>query len=98
MLRDIAERLSGSRVVVLGTYWESDLDSARPFTLAASRLLRRRRAQRIPLGRLSDREAEKMFHVLADTPVTPVQLIGIQAATAANPLFVDHSYRSIPDS
>ncbi len=98
MLRDIAERLSGSRVVVLGTYWESDLDSARPFTLAASRLLRRRRAQRIPLGRLSDREVEKMVHVLGDTPVTPVQLIGIQAATEGNPLFVEHSYLYIADS
>jgi len=98
LLRDVAERLSGSRVVVLGTYWESDLDSARPFTLAASRLLRRRRAQRIPLGRLSDREVEKMVHVLGETPLTPVQLIGIQAATEGNPLFVEHSYLYIADS
>src|SRR5713226_7260174 len=98
LLRDVAERLSGSRVVVLGTYWESDLDSARPFTLAASRLLRRRRAQRIPLGRLSDREVEKMLHVLGETALTPVQLIGIQAATEGNPLFVEHSYLYIADS
>ncbi len=98
LLRDIAERLSGSRVVVLGTYWESELDSARPFTIAASRLLRRRRAQRISLGRLSDREVEKMVHVLGETTVTPVQLIGIQAATEGNPLFVEHSYLYIADS
>src|SRR5260370_13684425 len=98
LLRDIAERLSGSRVVVLGTYWESDLDSSRPFTLAASRLLRRRRAQRIPLGRLSDREVEKMVHVLGETLLTPVQLLGIQAATEGNPLFVEHAYLYIADS
>jgi pilus assembly protein CpaF len=98
LLRDIAERLSGSRVVVLGTYWESELDSARPFTLAASRLLRRRRAQRISLGRMSDREVEKMVHVLGEAPLTPVQLIGIQAATEGNPLFVEHSYLYIADS
>jgi len=98
LLRDIAERLAGSRVVVLGTYWESELDSARPFTIAASRLLRRRRAQRLSLGRLTDREVEKMVHVLGETALTPVQLIGIQAATEGNPLFVEHSYLYIADS
>src|SRR5260370_775515 len=92
LLRDLAERLGGSRVVILGTYWESDLDSTRPFTTAASRLLRRRRAQRIVLGRLSDRDVEKMVAGMGDTPLTPVQVLGIQAATEGNPLFVEHSY------
>jgi pilus assembly protein CpaF len=99
LLRDFAERLAGSRIVVLGTYWDSELDSSRPFTTAASRLLRRRRAQRIELGRLSDREVEKMVAVMAgDKPLTPVQLIGIQAATEGNPLFVEHSYLYMADS
>jgi pilus assembly protein CpaF len=92
LLRDLAERLGGSRVVIAGTYWESELDSGRPFTSVVSRLLRRRRAQRVGLGRLSDREVEKMVAVMAETPVTPVQLLGIQAATEGNPLFVEHSY------
>src|SRR5437879_6590844 len=92
LLRDLAERLAGSRIVVLGTYWD-ELDSSRPFTTAASRLLRRRRAQRIELGRLSDREVEKMIAVMAgDKHLTPVQVIGIQAAAEGNPLFVEHSY------
>jgi predicted ATPase len=55
-------------------------------------LLRRRRAQRIGLGRLSDREVEKMVAGMAETPVTPLQLLGIQAATEGNPLFVEHSF------
>jgi len=92
LLRDLAERLGGSRVVIAGTYWESELDSGRPFTPVVSRLLRRRRAQRMGLGRLSDREVEKMVAAMAETPVTPVQLLGIQAATEGNPLFVEHSF------
>jgi len=92
LLRDLAERLGGSRMVIAGTYWESELDSGRPFTSIVSRLLRRRRAQRIGLGRLSDREVEKMVAGMAETPVTPVQLLGIQAATEGNPLFVEHSF------
>ncbi len=92
LLRDLAERLGGSRIVVGGTYWETELDSARPFSAVVSRLLRRRRAQRIPVGRLSDREVEKMLATLAENPLTPVQVIGIQAATDGNPLFVEHSY------
>jgi pilus assembly protein CpaF len=91
LLRDVAERLGGSRMVVAGTYWESELDSGRPFTTVVSRLLRRRRAQRISLGRLTDREVEKMLLTLAEAPLTPVQVIGIQAATEGNPLFVEHS-------
>jgi len=98
LLRDFAERLAGSRMVVLGTYWD-ELDSSRPFTTAASRLLRRRRAQRIELERLSDREVEKMIAVMSgDKPLTPVQVIGIQAATEGNPLFVEHSYLYMADS
>ena len=92
LLRDLAERVGGSRIVVAATYWESELDSGRPFTSIVSRLLRRRRAQRIGLGRLSDREVEKMVAAMAETPVTPVQLLGIQAATEGNPLFVEHSF------
>jgi predicted ATPase len=92
LLRDLAERLGGSRIVLAATYWESELDSGRPFTSVISRLLRRRRAQRIGLGRLSDREVEKMVAAMADAPVTPLQLLGIQAATEGNPLFVEHSF------
>src|SRR6266571_4548848 len=98
LLSDIAERLGGSKIVIVGTYWESELDSARPFTTAVSRLLRRRRAQRIALGRLSDREVEKMVAAMAETPLTPVQLIGIQAATEGNPLFVEHSALYVAES
>jgi pilus assembly protein CpaF len=98
LLRDLAERLGGSRMVVLGTYWESDLDSTRPFTTAASRLLRRRRAQRIALGRLSDRDVEKMVAGMGETPLTPVQVMGVQAATEGNPLFIEHSYLYIAES
>src|SRR2546422_1040727 len=98
LLRDIAERLGGSRIVVLGTYWDSELDSSRPFTSAASRLIRRRRAQRIVLGRLTDRDVEKMVAAMGETPLTPVQLVGIQAATEGNPLFVKHSYLYMAES
>jgi predicted ATPase len=98
LLRDFAERLGGSRLVVLGTYWDSELDSARPFTTAASRLLRRRRAQRLALGRLTDRDIEKMVAAMGDAPLTPVQLIGVQAASEGNPLFAEHSYLYIAES
>ena len=98
LLRDLAERLSGSRIVLAATYWESELDSGRPFTPIVSRLLRRRRAQRIGLGRLSDREVEKMVASMSDTPVTPLQLLGIQAATEGNPLFVEHSFLYVASS
>jgi predicted ATPase len=98
LLRDLAERVIGSRMVVLGTYWDSELDSGRPFATVLSRLLRRRRAQRISLGRLSDHDVERIVAGLAETPLTPVQMIGIQAATEGNPLFVEHSFLYMAES
>jgi pilus assembly protein CpaF len=91
LLRDLAERVGGSHMVVIGTYWDSELDSSRPFGSVLSRLLRRRRAQRVTLGPLSDRDVERIVAGLAETLLTPVQLMGIQAATEGNPLFVEQS-------
>jgi len=52
LLRDLALRINSSRMLLIGTYWDTELDSSRPFATTLSRLLRRRRAQRIALGRL----------------------------------------------
>ena len=98
LLRDLAERVSGSRIVVLGTYWDTELDSARPFTSVLSRLIRRRRAQRITLGPLDDAAVAKIVAGTAETPLTPVQLMGIQAATEGNPLFVEQSVLYMAES
>jgi pilus assembly protein CpaF len=91
LLRDLAERVGSKHMVVIGTYWDTELDSARPFGSVLSRLLRRRRAQRITLGPLSDRDVERIVAGMAETLLTPVQLMGIQAATDGNPLFVEQS-------
>jgi pilus assembly protein CpaF len=91
LLRDLAERVSGSHMVVLGTYWDLDLDTARPFASVQSRLLRRRRAQRITLGPLSERDVEKLVAANTETRLTSEQVMGIQAATDGNPLFVEQS-------
>ena len=91
LVRDLAERVGGSHMVVIGTYWDSELESGRPFGTVLSRLLRRRRAQRIAIGKLSEASVEKIVAGLTETPLSTQQIIGIQAATDGNPLFVEHS-------
>ncbi|HKW08387.1 MAG TPA: ATPase, T2SS/T4P/T4SS family [Candidatus Dormibacteraeota bacterium] len=98
LLRDLAERLPSSRMVVMGTYWDTELDSGRAFSTAVSRLIRRRRAQRTALGRLTDHDVERIVAGLGETPLSPVQLLGIQAASEGNPLFVEHSYLYMSES
>jgi pilus assembly protein CpaF len=98
LLRDLAERLAGSRIVVIGTYWETELEAGRPLATLVSRLLKRRRAQRVTLGRLTDRDVERIVAGMAETPLTPVQLLGIQAAAEGNPLFVEHSFLYMAES
>jgi predicted ATPase len=91
LVRDLAERVPGSHMVVIGTYWDGDQDAGRPFGSVLSRLLRRRRAQRITLGPLSDRDVEKLVAGNVETQLTPAQVMGIQAATEGNPLFIEQS-------
>jgi predicted ATPase len=98
LLRDMAERIPSSRMVVIGTYWDTELESGRAFSTAVSRLLRRRKAQRISLGRLTDHDVERIVAGMAEAPLTPIQLIGIQAATEGNPLFVEHSFLYMAES
>ena len=98
LLRDLAERVIAARIVVIGTYWDTDIDSSRPFTTVLSRLLRRRRAQRIALGRLTDKDVERMASGMAETPLNAIQLIGIQAAAEGNPLFAEHSVLYMAES
>jgi len=98
LLRDLALRINSSRMVLLGTYWDSELDSGRPFATTLSRLLKRRRAQRIVLGRLSDHSVDRMISGLTETPLTAVQLAGIEAATEGNPLFVEQSLHYLSES
>jgi predicted ATPase len=98
LLRDLAERVATSRMVVLGTYWDSEVDSGRPFASTVSRLLRRRKAQRINVGRLSDKDVERIVAGMAEAPITPIQLLGIQAAAEGNPLFVEHSFLYLAES
>jgi pilus assembly protein CpaF len=98
LLRDLAQRIPSSRMAVVGTCWDTELDSGRPFASALSRLLRRRRGQRIALGRLSDRDVERVVAGMSETQMTPVQMIGIQAATEGNPLFVEHSLLYLAES
>src|SRR5258708_18610043 len=82
LLRDLAERVGGNHIVVIGTYWDSELDSARPFSSVLSRLLRRRPAHRIALGPLSDRDVERIAAGLAVPLLTPIQLMSIHVAPA----------------
>jgi predicted ATPase len=98
MLRDLAERIGPSRMVVIGTCWDTELDSSRPFATVLARLLRRRRAQRITLGRLADRDVERIVAGAAESALTRAQLLGIQAATEGNPLFVEHSVLYLAES
>ena len=98
LLRDLAQRISGSRIAILGTYWDTEVDTGRPFGSALSRLLKRRRASRLTLGRLSDHEVERVVAGQTEAQLTPVQMVGIQAATEGNPLFVEHSILYLAES
>jgi pilus assembly protein CpaF len=93
LLQNLAERLPTSPMVLVATYWETELESDRPFRPIVSRLLKRRRARSFALGRLSDEEVRKMVLAMAETtPLQPGHVEGIQGLSEGNPLFVEHTY------
>ena len=61
LLRDLAERVAGSHMVVIGTYWDTELDSARPFARAVTPVAPAPAAQRIALGPLTTARSRRSW-------------------------------------
>jgi class 3 adenylate cyclase/tetratricopeptide (TPR) repeat protein len=96
LLQHLAERLAGSRVLILGTYRDTDLDSTKPFARALEDFLRGRLAHRVRLRGLSVESVATMLKTLAAGQDPPPDLVSaIYDETEGNPFFVEEVFQHL---
>ncbi|MFY9613994.1 MAG: AAA family ATPase, partial [Candidatus Dormiibacterota bacterium] len=96
LLQHLAERVAGSRVLILGTYRDTDLDSAKPFARVLEDFLRRRLAHRVRLRGLSIEAVASMLKTLAAGQDAPPDLVKvIYDETEGNPFFVEEVFQHL---
>jgi tetratricopeptide (TPR) repeat protein len=95
LLRHLAGQIEALPVLVVGTYREVELDSARPFARALEDLVRSRQASRVPLKRLSEESVETLLASLGGQQPPPKVVASIFSETEGNPFFVEEVFKHL---
>ena len=97
LLNHLARNLSGSRLLIVGTYRDIEVDRAHPLSSALAELRRSASFERVMLRGLSPPEVQRMLSNLAGHDV-PFQLgEAVFRQTEGNPLFVQEVLRFLAE-
>ncbi len=88
LLEHLARRLAGERVLIVGTYRDTDLDSARPLVRSLEQLARQRLARRMDVQRLNREDVRSLIGAVAISEPPPELVDAIFRETEGNPFFV----------
>lgn len=98
LLRYLADRLKTSRVLMLGTYRETDLETQRPFSRTLQELNRERLVEDIQVTRFDRALVEVMLQRQAKQS-PPAELVDlVYSETEGNPFFVEELFRHLQES
>ncbi|HEX2240025.1 MAG TPA: AAA family ATPase [Actinomycetota bacterium] len=97
LLEHLSERVHELPVLIVGTYRDVELDTARPLANALERLVRRRLAHRISLRRLPQEEVAQMLKALAKTEAPDPLVQALYDETEGNPFFVEEVYKYLSE-
>ena len=97
LLRHLAPRLGGMRLLALGTYRDVELDVGKPFEKAMAALVREKRAERVRLRRLPQEAVAELLSALggSEPPRELVQVIFHE--TEGNPFFVGEVFQHLSE-
>jgi class 3 adenylate cyclase len=101
LLRWVLNATAGSRVMVTGTFRDSDIDADHPLSGLLAELHRRPGVDRLPLGGLGDVEVLALLETLAGHEMTDDGLRlrdALLAETGGNPFFVGELLRHLSES
>src|SRR5262249_1946642 len=93
LLLHVARSLAGSRLFVIGTYRDVEVDRIHPLSGALAELRRGGPLRRIALRGLSVDDVQQMSSELHGTQVSRVRAEDVQRQTEGNPLFVQEVVR-----
>lgn len=95
LIQHLAERIEDSRLLILGSYRDADMETSSPSAKMFQTLLRERLAEDIILRRLRRPEVVQMLNQLAGKPA-PEELVDLVfEETEGNPFFVEEVYRHL---
>jgi DNA-binding CsgD family transcriptional regulator len=95
LLLHVARNLAASRLLVVGTYRDVEVDSAHPLSTTLAELRRVREVPRLHLRGLSTEETQRMLSIVADRAVQPRLAETVQRQTEGNPLFIQEILRDL---
>jgi class 3 adenylate cyclase len=101
LLRHVARRLTGSRLVIVGTYRDVELDRRHPLSDTLADLRRERAYERILLRGLTTREVGELIEAAADRSLDEVTRAFaplLQRETEGNPFFIAEIVRHLVQS
>ena len=102
LLQHLARRLKSSRLVVIGTYRDVELDRSHPLSAVLAELRRERLYQRMLLRGLSESEVKELVEAIsqqqvADRPGAAL-LRAVLRETEGNPFFIEEVLRHLVES
>jgi eukaryotic-like serine/threonine-protein kinase len=98
LLVHLARNLSGTRLLIVGTYRDVEVDRRHPLSGALADLRRVENFTRIPLRGLTPEEVQRMLSNIAGQDVPYVLAEAIYRQTEGNPLFIQEVARYILES
>ncbi len=98
MIRHLARRAKGHRILLVATYREVEIDQARPLNRFLLDMNRERLAHRIKLTRLDKEETASLLEAILAEEITPEFLEAIYRETEGNPFFIEEVCKALIDS
>jgi class 3 adenylate cyclase len=98
MLQHLARRLKGSRLLVVGTYRDVELDRRHPLSQVLAELRRERLYERFLLHGLSEGEVETFIADAAGHRVPHEFALAIHEETEGNPFFIEETLRHLVET
>jgi len=98
MLVHLSRNLAGTRILLVGTYRDVEVDRTHPLSAALAELRRVESFQRIPLRGLSPDEVQRMLSHITGQEVQFVLAEAVYRQTEGNPLFIQEVIRYAAES
>ena len=93
LLEFVARELSGSRLLLVGTYRDMELSRRHPLSLTLGELTRERLFQRVLLRGLSQEDVGRFIELVSGVAPPRGMVAAVQRQTEGNPLFVTEVVR-----
>jgi tetratricopeptide (TPR) repeat protein len=93
LLRFLANQISDTKLLVLGTYRDVELTPEHPLTSAVVELSREPSTRRIRLHGLTEEDSARFVAAAASVPIPRPLLVALHKGTNGNPLFLGEAVR-----